>query len=204
MPRRRVNLMPREVSERRRQRRLVLNAIAAGGAVLLLLVMLFAVWTFRVGAARHDLDTQKAANAQLQRQIDELAQFDQLQQQVKEKTDLVAGLTRTEIRWSVILADISLVIPSDAWLTSFTGTVNPGTTTTGPVGSVLVNGVTFSHLDVATWLTQLAGVKEFLDPYLSLSQKAAIGMTPVVNFTSTVGLSDKAFRRNQAGGGRQL
>jgi hypothetical protein len=62
--------------------------------------------------------------------------------------------------------------------------------------------VTFSHLDVAKWLTRLAGVDAFTDVYLSISSKAVIGPTSVVDFNSSVSLSDQALRRNQPGAGR--
>jgi Tfp pilus assembly protein PilN len=210
MPRRRVNLVPREVELRRKQRRLVTNAIGAGVVVLALLVLVFIAETVRVSGAHHDLAVQQQRNAQLRSQIDELAEFEQLQKRVKEKTDLLAGLTRNEVRWSVLLADISLVIPSDAWLTNLSGSLTPPPTgaaaaTANPsLGQLLLNGTTFSHLDVAKWLTQLSGVKEFLDPYLSLSAKSVIGTTPTVNFTSTVNLSEFALRAKQAGAERHI
>ena len=71
------------------------------------------------------------------------------------------------------------------------------------LGSVQLTGITFSHLDVAKWLTRLAGVDAFTNAYLSLSSKATIGPQPVVNFNSSVQLSDQALRRNQPGAERQ-
>jgi len=120
-------------------------------------------------------------------------------------------LTADEVRWSVILADVSLVIPSDVWLTNFAGAVSAsagqrpeaGAAASAP-GTIQLTGVTFSHLDVAKWLTRLAGLQEFANPYLSLSSKAAIATTQVVNFNSSVDLSEQAFRKNQRGAERPL
>lgn len=203
---RRINLLPPEVAQRRRARRLVAGIAAAGLGVVAVFALFYVVQDVRLRSERHALDAQEARNATLQAQIADLAEFDQLQRTLKQKTQLLSTLTQDEVRWSVVLADISLVIPSEVWLTSFTGAVaasaapsGGGATTAASSGTIQMSGATFSHLDVAKWLTRLGAVDGFASPYLSLSAKASIGTTPIVNFTSSAQLSDKAFRRNQRG-----
>ncbi|MGH2725773.1 MAG: PilN domain-containing protein, partial [Actinomycetota bacterium] len=107
-----------------------------------------------------------------------------------------------------ILNNISLAIPSEVWLTNFSGSAQAPTTgpgvATGPIGTVQVSGKTFTHLDVARWLTQLSRIDEFLFPYLSLSSKTTTDTETLVDFNSSLELSEKALRRNQPGGARIL
>jgi len=210
MTTRRINLLPPEREERRRARQITTTIVAAGVALLVLLGLVYAAEFVRLNGQKHALETQQATNASLQSQVAQLSQFQQLETQLQGKTTLLNNLTQDEVRWSVILADVSLVIPSDTWLTNFTATVTaagtqsgPGATGATPLGTIQLTGTTFSHLDVAKWLTRLAGVDAFTNTYLSLSSKSVIGATNVVEFNSSVQISDQALRRNQPGAERQ-
>ena len=210
MTTRRINLLPPEREERRRARQITTTIVAAGVGLVVLLGLVYAAELVRLNSQKHALATQQATNASLQSQVAQLSQFQQLETQLQGKTTLLNNLTQDEVRWSVILADVSLVIPSDTWLTNFTATVTaagtqsgPGATGATPLGTIQLTGTTFSHLDVAKWLTRLAGVDAFTNTYLSLSSKSVIGATNVVEFNSSVQISDQALRRNQPGAERQ-
>jgi Tfp pilus assembly protein PilN len=205
MTARQINLLPPEIAQRRRARQILLMVGMAGAGLLVILVLVFLIQTARLAGERNKLTEAKKQNAALQVQVDNLSQFAQLQSTLKTKETLLGTLTRNEVRWSVLLNDISVVIPSDVWLTNFTGNALGGTNAPAagaPLGTLTFNGNTFTHLDVAKWLSRLAGVREFLSPYLSLSSKSGTGLAELVNFNSTVQLSDAALRRNQVGGAR--
>jgi Tfp pilus assembly protein PilN len=205
---RQINLIPSEIAERRRARQITLMLGAAGLALIGVLVLIFIIQAARLSGERGNLEAQERTNQRLQRRVTQLQGFAQLQQTLRTKEQLLGQLTANEVRWSLLLNNISLVIPSDVWLTNFSGSVQlasgPTTpTTTGPVGTIQVSGSTFTHLDVARWLSRLSGVDEFLFPYLSLSSKAASETTTLVDFNSSVQLSQESLRRNQPGGQRR-
>lgn len=211
MATRRINLLPPERAARRRARQFTTSIVAVGVAIVVLLAIVFGAELVRLHGQQNKLKTQQDTNAQLQAQVAQLAQFATLETQLRQKTALLTSLTTNEVRWSVLLTDVSLVIPSNVWLTNLTATVTAGSTQAGPgaatatvLGSIQLTGVTFSHIDVAKWLTRLAGVDAFANPYLSLSSKAVIGPTQVVDFNSSVQLSGQALRRNQEGAERPL
>ena len=199
---RQINLLPPEIAQRRRARQITVALGAAGLGLVALLIILFLVQAARLSGERGNLEDAKRQNAGLQRQISGLQSFATLQQTLRTKEQLLDRLTSNEVRWSVLLNDISLVIPSDVWLSNLSGSVQapaPGTPAgSAPVGTIQVTGNTFTHLDVAKWLSRVAGVREFAFPYLSLSAKAATTVT----FNSSLQLSQTALRRNQPGGKR--
>jgi Tfp pilus assembly protein PilN len=209
MTTRRINLLPPEFVERRRSRQRLAATVIAAVALIAVLVAVFLFEDMKLARDRRALATQLQTNDQLSAQVAELADFQRLQAELRRKTELLSSLTETEVRWSVVLADISLVIPQDVWLTNFTGNVGAqsGTPTASAaassLGQIQMTGATFSHLDVAKWLIRLGQVDAFLFPYMSLSAKAKINTTNVVNFNSTVQLSDAAFRKNQPGAERR-
>jgi Tfp pilus assembly protein PilN len=206
---RRINLLPPEIAARRRVRQQTTAAVAAGVALLMVLGLFYVVQVGRLGTERKNLARQQSVNAGLEAKVRDLNEFDQLAKELAAKTKLIDGLTVAEVRWSIVLSDLSLIIPSNAWLTNLTATVNVAAVSAGPTGNqrvtlgkVDLTGVTFTHLDVAKWLVRLAGVDGFTFPYLSLSVRSSIGLTPTVDFTSSVELAEPAFRRNQPGAER--
>lgn len=207
---RQINLLPSEIAQKRRAREITLLIGAGGLALIALLVLVFLIQTARVAGERGKLDDIRAENAALQGQVNSLQAFATLQKTLQTKQQLLGRLTQNEVRWSVLLNDVSLVIPSDVWLTNFTGSVQTSTGQRGPVatnvpiGTIALGGSTFTHLDVAKWLSRLAVVREFAFPYLTMSAKGVIGDQQVVSFNSSVDLSRDALRRNQPGGERRL
>ena len=203
---RQINLLPSDIAERRRARQITTLLVAGGLVLVAILALVFVVQAARLSGTRGDLEAQERTNARLQRQVTQLQGFAELQTTLRTKEQLLGQLTANEVRWSLILNNISLVIPSDVWLTNFSGSVQPPAVTAGQaaaVGTIQVSGKTFTHLDVARWLSRLAGVEEFLSPYLSLSSKSTTDVETLVDFNSSVQLSQEALRRNQPGGQRQ-
>lgn len=211
MATRRINLLPPDLAQRRKTRQMAAAIAVAGAGLVAILMLVYGVQELRLHGERSRLEAQQERNADLQAEVSRLEEFDRLQRELRQKTALLTDLTQNEVRWSVVLADISLVIPSDVWLTNFSGSVTiqaqeEGAAEEGetPLGTLELAGTTFSHADVAKWLTRLAGVDGFTFPYLSLSTKAAIDETPIVNFNSSAQLAEAAFRRNQRGAERTL
>ena len=204
---RQINLLPSEIIERRRTRQITMLLGAAGLALIAILAIIFVVQAARLSGERGKLEAQERSNRTLQRRVTQLQGFAQLQQTLRTKEQLLGQLTATEVRWSLLLNNISLVIPSDVWLTNFSGSVQAQAggagATTGAVGTIQVSGTTFTHLDVARWLSRLSGVDEFVFPYLSLSSKSSTETETLVDFNSSVQLGQEALRKNQPGGLRQ-
>jgi Tfp pilus assembly protein PilN len=196
----RINLLPPEIKQRQRVRRQTGAVVALGVVVLGLVAGFFVLQQIRLNGLRNDLADQEQVNAALRAQIAELQQFDDLQQELLATRQLLTQLTEDEVHWSGILRDVSLVIPGNVWLTTMEGSLEGEEVVTGSglVGQISVNGYGLSHRAVALWLSRLEDVEAFANPWVSNSQKTTIGATEVVQFSSTVDLSELA--RAQSGG----
>ena len=203
----RMNLLPPEVRQRQRTRRQTAAVIAAGVVVLAGVAALYFLQQLRLVAVNNDLEEQRNANAAIQAQIDDLRRFDELQREVEASRSMLSTLLANEILWSGVLRDVSLVIPSDVWLSGLTGDTNesgntqvpttPGTAGTGLVGQITFNGFSLDHRAVALWLARLDDVRGFANPWLSNAQKTDVGNNKVVQFTSSVDLSQQAVARGR-------
>lgn len=201
----RINLLPSEIRERQMARR---RTIAAGVVGLLIIAAVggfFFLQQVRLSSVQDELEQQQAVNAQLQQDINELQRFADLEAELLATRGLLAELLQNQVLWSGVLRDISLVIPGTAWLTALQGTITAEPIATegappatpegaaGLVGQITFTGNALDHPTVALWLARLEDVRGFVNPWLSSSQKTEIGTTEVVEFNSSVDLSEDAI-----------
>jgi Tfp pilus assembly protein PilN len=195
----RVNLLPPEIRARQIVRRQAILVGVVGGLILMALGGFFVLQQLRLNAVRDQVAVQELRNQQLRQEIAELQRFDELQREADESRTLLATLMADEVLWSGVLRDISLVIPGEAWLTGLTGESGAadtaGVAAPGLLGQISFNGNAMDHRAAALWLTRLEDVQGFLNPWLSNSQKTLVGQQEVVQFTSTVDLSQDSLAR---------
>ena len=171
-----VNLLPPELLARQKTRRLT-SLIILGGAIGV--ALLLAIWFFesqKLSGINDDIAAQNATNQQLQTQITQLSQYQELQTEATAQQRLLSEAYAGEVSFSQMLLDVSRVIPSNMYLTSFTSsltapttastTTTPGTTPTF-VGSFSAAGEGQGLDSLASWLTHLESVTGWVNPWLS-------------------------------------
>ncbi len=120
-------------------------------------------------------------------------------------TQTAKGIYDSRVPWSTILQEVSLVIPENVRLQSLSGTV-PATMLPGPAvppaaaGAVAAtpditfSGTTYTHKDVAEFMTRLGLIPQLSNIQLASSTGAAATgttgttSTPTVTFTVTATL----------------
>lgn len=200
----RINLLPSEIRERQRARRRTAAAAVVGLLVLAAVGAFYFLQQVRLSNVEDELEEQQAVNAELRQDIAELQRFADLEAELLATRGLLDELLQNQVLWSGVLRDVSLVIPGTSWLTALEGSVTaeaaPATgdvqaapdAQPGIVGQISFTGTAFDHRTVALWLARLEDVGGFINPWLSSSQKSEIGTTEVVDFNSSVDLSEDA------------
>jgi Tfp pilus assembly protein PilN len=192
----RVDLTPPEYGEASRFRRFQF----AMGATLLGAVVVVAALTVQahhgVTAAQRQLTAANTQHSTLLAQRANLQPVQDIYAQVASKQALLAQAMGQEVRWSYYLEDLSLKIPTNVWLSNVAATETtagaPSSAATTGIGSITFTGIAFSHDDVATWLDVLSNEKGYTSPYFSNSTESFIGPRRVVNFSSSVVLTNAA------------
>lgn len=194
----RVNLMPPEVAQARAMRRVQMGLGAVGVGALAVVGLLYVSATHSVSSANSDLAAAKTQTTQLQ---GEVARYRNVTATIDAANAAQAQLTTAmgdEVRYSQVLNDLSLAVPSTVWLKSLAFTSTPpvvagaapgaAPATYGgvlPMGTLTATGVGFSHNDVALWLDAIAGLnKTYANPYFSNATAALLGPRKVVNFNA--------------------
>ena len=200
----RVNLLPHEIKKGQQARRRTLLVLLGGLVLVVLVLLLWVVQGFRLAGVHDDIEGQNATNASLQREIDDLQQYEELQNRAQQQEELLSSAYANEVSYSGALADVSRVIPADTYLTSFTassaivgsgegatGETTTTTTTTG-VGTLSFTGSTLHFKSLSTWLTRLEEVEGWANPWTSnINQETS---TPgAFTFDTSVDLSSDAL-----------
>lgn len=202
----RVNLLPPEIAERRVFRR-VQGGLGAGvAAVLVLMVFVVLAASHSVSSAESDLAASQAEQTRLESRAQTYANVSAIYAAADAAQAQLVTAMGDEIRFSQLLTDLSLSIPSSVWVTSVAMAATPpllSASGTPALGTFTVSGLGFSHNDVGLWLESIAGLKTYSDPYFSSSAAALMGTRRTVNFTSTATLTPAALsgRYTQQSGG---
>ncbi len=191
-----VNLLPPDILRGQRYRRLTLTVLAAGAIILALIVAFFLVQVGRLGSVNDDIAAKKQTNAQLQSQIDSLQKYDDLQVEAQQAQSQLNAAYAGEVSFSGMLMDLSRVIPSDAYLDTFTATITGppaattgGTTTTTPlIGTMTTGGQAIGFDSLSIWLTRLELVQGWVNPWMP-TIAADTNVPNAYTFTTSVDLT---------------
>lgn len=201
----RVNLLPPEIRQVQAFRRIQMGLGVAVLGTVGVVALLYGSASHSVTSAQSQVDRAASEQAQLNRQIKSYTGVTTVYAAAEAARQQLSTAMADEIRYSQLLNDISLSIPSNVWLESMSFTQRaPGAAAAGPAATVLpgapltvgqatFSGVAFSHDDVATWLEAMAGLKTYTNPYFSQSAEALIGTRPVVNWSGTTDIVPTAY-----------
>jgi len=206
---RRIDLMPATYAERRKQRRAVGMVAVAG---LVIVAVLVAWWVFlgtQISAEEERLAEVQATNADLQAQIDELARFARLEQEVQQRQAALQTAMTGDVDWPAVLTEVAMVVPGEVWLTSLQGSaVTDETSPVGtedaeidvaerePFGRVQFQGTSLSMPGIGKWMIRLGSVKDFqvvwLNSATEIPAQIEQGVPASFDFDSTIEFNERA------------
>ena len=199
----RVNLLPPEIAAAKKMRKVQLGLGAAGVCAVALVGGLYLQATSSVSSAQSSLDNANSQTTTLRTQIAKYGDVTATRMAAEAAQKQLATAMGDEVRYSQLLTDLSLSVPSTVWLKTLAyaapASANPNgapaaatTTTAGGAGTFTVTGTAYSHDDVALWLEALARLKTYANPYFTNSTEALIGQRRTVNFSSSADVTPAA------------
>ena len=217
----RVNLLPAEIAEQATLRKVQVGLGVGLVATVSVVGLLVASASHSKADAQSQLDAAQAKSRQLNSQLATYADVTKTYAAAAAAQAQLTSAMGQEVRYSQLLHDLSLSVPSTVWLKTLTYAQTPpavaataptstsaavptaGTTATTAIGTLTVTGVGFSHDDLALWLESLAGQKNYQNPYFSSSTEVLLGQRKTINFSSTADVTSAAYsgRYNKPVGG---
>jgi Tfp pilus assembly protein PilN len=178
----RINLLPQEERAKASRERGLIWAILVLVLVVVALGLVYVKYRGDVNARQNELTTIQNETAVVQAKIAELSPYATLQTQRTAMTQAAKGIYESSVPFSILLQELSLVIPENVRLQSFTATVPPamlpgaaaaesGAAAAAPAAAtdVVFTGQTEKHRDVAEFLTRLGLIPQLKDITLTSS-----------------------------------
>jgi len=180
----RINLLPRD--ERQVRRSIVMPKFGALLPVLVLLLVaaLFTAFSvvqaMQVGRLKADITRAEQEAEKLRPQIQTIQELTQKREELTRRLNVITNLDKTRL-WRVKLVDeLSRCIPEHLWLVSYEES--------GP-DKVLIEGVTFSNLLVADFMSRLEASPLYGTVDLQIAEKGTIDQRNVVKFKVTAAMT---------------
>jgi Tfp pilus assembly protein PilN len=204
----RVNLLPDEIARAIRLREtktmivVGLAAVAAGVGAVTYFAMQDA------GNAQDALTTAQATNAQLQGEAAKYEDVPAHYAKLQMAQNQLATAMADEVRYSYLLNDLSLTIPTGVWVHQLSvtqpvgaagGDSVKGSWGTEGIASIQFQGEATSLTQVSAWLDSLARARAYTDPYVSNAARKNPGdPSSSFTFSSDVTVTSKALSNRYA------
>lgn len=117
----RINLLPPEIIERRKWERWYTPVILGGVGLIVVALAVYGVLQYQVSMKAAELAQTKVTVAQLQKQADAFAIFEQREQELAARAGVAQTALASRVPWGQVANNVSLVLPSEVWVSSFTG-----------------------------------------------------------------------------------
>lgn len=183
----RVNLLPPEILEKRKAERRLAYMVAALVAVSLVLA---GVWVFaftRANAKQRDLEAKQQELQQVTAQAASLEIFEVQQAELARRRSVAQLALDARQNWAKLFDEISLVLPSDMWVSVLDATTESKLQIDG-YSVDATDTPDYGHKTVAKLLVRLAELEQLADVWLSNSVKTEVEDQPALQFTVTAGV----------------
>lgn len=175
----RINLLPREERQARRAIQLPKLGTLMPVLVLLLVVALFAAvsvfQTLQIGRLKADIARAEQEAEKLRPQIRTIQELTQKREELQHRLTVIGDLDKGRLQRVKLVDELSRCVPEHLWLTSYEETGN----------KVQIEGVTFSNLLVADFMTRLEASALYGTVDLLVAEKGTIDQRNVVKFKVT-------------------
>lgn len=183
----RINLLPPEITEKRKfEQRLVW----VGFAAIVLFAVLGLVWAFllwQVNQKNAELQANVEAANQVKAQAEAFKVFELKEGELIARKQTAQTALAQRVDWARVVNELSLVLPSDTWLTSLQGSELDGLDMTGEILDSPNDVPDAGHKAVAKTLVRLSSLELLYNVWLVNSTKS-VNITadaPIIEFEVT-------------------
>ncbi|MDZ4063336.1 MAG: hypothetical protein U1E22_01600 [Coriobacteriia bacterium] len=186
----RINLLPREIIEKRKFERMITFVAIGGLAVFVIVAAVWGVMAWQVAARNSLLQAEQGTAATLRSSAEALKVFEDKEGALESRLSIAREALAERADWGRIVNEFSLVLPSDVWLDALSGDEESGLTIDCSALDSVTDAPDFGHKAVAKTLVRLADLELVDDVWLVSSTKGVYAETEdkVITFSITTGV----------------
>jgi Tfp pilus assembly protein PilN len=167
-----INLLPKEVLERRRYEDWYPRVFLIAAIALVLVVALYALFAFQANSMRGELQTTREESQQYQQTAEKLSIFEKKETQLQQREVVAQAALAGRVNVGEVANDISLVLPDEVWLESLTISQEKGLILTGNTPRSAGQSTDVAYKSVAKTLVRLSELPGLYDVWLNSASNA--------------------------------
>jgi Tfp pilus assembly protein PilN len=180
----RINLLPREVLERRRYEKWYGYALIVFAILLFVILLVYGYFWFSGAQKNGDLQLLQEQSQKLQAQADAFGIFEQKEQDLVKRQAVVTSALAGRINVGRVAEEVSLVLPDEAWLQTMGISQTDGLTLAAYTPYSSSHSMDVSYKSVAKTLVRLNELEDVSDVWLTNAANAEFsGFIPVAGQT---------------------
>ena len=184
----RINLLPREILEKRRFEQNIRYVAFAGVIVLVLILGVYAVLMLQVNSKRGELQDRQQLETELRAQAEAFRVFEEKESELRARQELADAALAGRINWGRLANELSLILPSDVWLTQLSCDELNGVALQAYAIDTPDDVPDVGHKAVAKTLVRLADLEQIRSVWLNSSIKTDVHEQPAIQFSVTTGV----------------
>jgi Tfp pilus assembly protein PilN len=162
-----VNLLPKEVVERRRYEGWYGRVFLIGAGLVVIVLAVYALFAFEASSKQGELQGINEQAKQLSAVAEQLAVFEKKEQELRARETAAQGALAGRINVGQIANDVSLVLPDEVWLDSFSINQDTGIVLSANTPRTAGESADVAYKSVAKTLVRLGELNELTDVWLS-------------------------------------
>lgn len=169
----RINLLPIEVLERRKYERFYPYVFIAGAIVLAVIVVVWLGTQFVISSKTDALQDVEEVEANLNRQAEALAIFEQQQQALQQRQQIAFTALNGRVDIGKIMEEISLVLPDEVWVDTLFLSQDEGMEMAAMTRDEVKPDLNEGYKSVAATMVRLGSLQSLTDVWLTSAEASS-------------------------------
>lgn len=167
-----INLLPKEVLERRRYEDWYPRVFLIAAIALLVVIALYALFAFQANSMRSDLQSTRDDAERYRQSAEKLSIFQNKETQLQQREVVAKTALAGRVNVGEVANDISLVLPDEVWLESLTIHQDTGLILAGNTPRSAGQSTDVAYKSVAKTLVRLSELPGLYDVWLDSAANA--------------------------------
>lgn len=162
-----INLLPKEVMERRRYEGWYGRVFLVGGVLVAVVLAVYALFSFEVNSKMGELQSTQEQSKQYSQVAEQLSVFQSKEQELQQRQTVAQTALAGRVNVGQVANDISLVLPDEIWLDTLIVNQDTGVALTANTPRTTGQSADVAYKSVAKALVRLSELGELTDVWLS-------------------------------------
>jgi Tfp pilus assembly protein PilN len=189
-----INLLPREVLERRRYEDWYPRVFVGGAIALVIVVAFYVLFMIDTNSRRGELQAIQEQTKQFSARAEELSIFQNKEEQLRQREDVAKTALTGRVNIGQVANDISLVLPDEVWLDGLVIDEKTGVVVRANTPRTAGQSDDVAYKSVAKTLVRLSELTDLYDVWLTTASNSVWG-----NWAASVDTSGVASTVNVVG-----